>query len=72
MPKFMREDRYIVIKKSHLNGKQMNAIYRCIDDNHIAQVDCVVVEADWPEYEQTWTAIEKRCAENPDDGKVHE
>lgn len=30
-------------------------------------VECVVVEHDWPEYEPTWAAIEKRMDETPND-----
>ena len=67
----IREDRYFVIKRkdavaalttdehillSHLCGK-INGYRLSIDK---LPTECVVVEADWPEYEPTWRAIERR------------
>lgn len=60
---FEREERYLVIKISKLNpdpetrAAQAAAIRAFYGD---ALVDCVVVEADWPEYEPTWRTIEAR------------
>jgi hypothetical protein len=71
-----REKRYIVLKcsdveaaASHgfLNHYQMDALVgitsRVTEYRQRAKkptLECVVVEADWPEYEATWRAIERR------------
>ena len=67
----IREDRYIVVKRkdavaalttderiilSNLCGK-INCYRRSADK---LPLECVVVESDWPEYEQTWQDIERR------------
>ncbi|WP_145991815.1 hypothetical protein [Pseudomonas sp. FFUP_PS_473] len=65
---FQREERYVVIKVSKMHphpafrAKHLSAIKREHED---ALVDCVVVERDWPEYEQTWAAIEARVTGKP-------
>jgi len=64
MSEFTREPRYIVIKRSDLNAIEHKLLHDFIDQHLVKIRDCVVVEADWPEYEPTWKAIEKRC--NPD------
>lgn len=71
--KFEREPRYLVIKLSKLDGGYASG---CIyPDAKLAKkieklagsalVDCVVVEADWPEYEPVWEMIESRMAGYP-------
>lgn len=55
---FVREDRYIVIKHSDLTDAELDHI----DAFGFRQRDAVVVEADWPEYEQVWQMIEARAA----------
>lgn len=67
----IREYRYMVFKLKdikaaltqdergilkHLMGKVHD--YRLGEGK--APLECVVVESDWPEYEPTWNAIEKR------------
>lgn len=65
---FDREERYVVIKVSKMHphptfrAKHLSALKREHED---ALVDCVVVERDWPEYEQTWAAIEARVTGRP-------
>jgi hypothetical protein len=59
---FDREDRYIVIKRKQLQGQQEWDIRDALAGMGIEPVECVVVEADWPEYEQVWQMIEARCA----------
>jgi len=67
----IRENRYVVAKRkdilrylSSTEQKQLGLLFEKIeegrkqDDRHNLQ--CVVVESDWPEYEPTWNAIEKR------------
>lgn len=56
-----RENRYIVIKHeslSRLTPKEQQDFYQLI--GAAGTVDGVVVESDWPEYEPTWQAIERR------------
>lgn len=68
---FVREERYIVFKKSHLTGAQIRKLERlttppsippsnCHDDQTMPTVKCVVVEANWPEYEPVWQMIQSR------------
>ncbi|MFV1476110.1 hypothetical protein [Serratia marcescens] len=66
-----REDRYLVIKFKDaieaLTVEQREEL-RCIClavtahrlDNGKPPLDAVVVESDWPEYEQVWEMIEAR------------
>ena len=73
MPGFKREDRYLVMKfkdvRKYLTDTEKGILLslskkiskgRCDDDRD--QLDCVVVESDWPEYEPTWNAIEERMS----------
>ena len=68
---FKREQRYFVVKvkdaKEYLDAHQLEKLAEIADTisegrekDGILAVDCVVVEADWPEYEPTWKAIEAR------------
>lgn len=47
------EERYIVLKLSKLEDWQIDSIKDAIYNNDcaVAQVDCVVIEKDWPEYD---------------------
>lgn len=58
--KFEREERYIVVKVKDISEHKLGWVRDVIRLNDIPTVDAVVVEADWPEYEQTWAAIERR------------
>jgi len=58
--KFEREERYIVFKVKDLSERKVEWVRDVIRLNDIPTVDGVVVEADWPEYEPTWAAIERR------------
>jgi hypothetical protein len=62
---FKRENRYIVIKRSDLaklpkalQGDLVNVLFQI--NARVPARDCVVVESDWPEFEPTWAAIERR------------
>lgn len=66
-----REERYIVLKLTDVSAaltdvdaKALKAICDKVTEHRIrrgaAMMDCVVVEHDWPEYEPTWAAIERR------------
>jgi len=73
---FVRERRYIVVKisdaKKHLTATELGilelvACKAALERRATGKPDlqCVVVESDWPEYEPTWLAIEKRMAQRP-------
>lgn len=57
---FVREERYIVIKRKHLNPEHEAAIRKRCRLWGVPTVECVVVEDDWPEYETVWKMIEAR------------
>ena len=68
---FMREERYIVFKISdvveRLTTTEALHLARLYEIQRVgrreagkAELECVVVESDWPEYEPTWRAIEAR------------
>lgn len=60
---FGREDRYIVIKRKHLEADV--AVHLLADLKYaygVEPVASVVVEADWPEYERVWRMIEDRAS----------
>lgn len=58
--KFEREERYAVFKFSDMDEAQMRILQDTIC--RLPRRECVVVESDWPEYEPTWKAIEKRAS----------
>ena len=77
---FEREDRYIVVKRSHISPYSQECIEKAIFSavckevewnghrhllNNDGQVACVVVEKDWPEYEPVWKMIEARVTGLP-------
>ena len=68
---FEREERYIVFKLSdveeHFTPGERQQLARLVEVQRVGRseagkppLECVVVEADWPEYEPTWKAIEAR------------
>lgn len=70
---FERENRYIVLKRKDIIGAltqseitELARITGKVDAHRMQRtgvyefLQCVVVESDWPEYEPTWAAIEKR------------
>ena len=68
---FEREERYIVFKLSdveeHFTPGEKQQLARLVEVQRAGREEagkpllrCVVVEADWPEYEPTWKAIEVR------------
>jgi len=74
MESFEREDRYLVLKRSdiqELNFNWQTVLERVADEigairmergkkETVPGIQCVVVEKDWPEYEQVWEMIKKR------------
>ena len=68
---FTREERYIVFKISdvveHLTTTEALHLARLYEIQRVgrkeagkSELECIVVEKDWPEYEPTWQAIEAR------------
>lgn len=59
MSDFEREERYIVIKRKHLD-EPSEAALRCVMAGlDVDTVECVVVESDWPNYEHVWETVEQ-------------
>lgn len=73
MSQFIREDRYLVLKRSDIAAlstalqERLFDIASIIHSNRLAAhkqpLQCVVVEHDWPEYEVVWKLIEDRDIE---------
>jgi hypothetical protein len=74
--KFVRENRYLVIKWSDVHsvlsteqGHELLSVINVLNDAREKAgrgvLECVVVEKDWPEYEPTWRAIERRVRGEP-------
>ncbi len=70
---FQREWRYGVIKfsdaiaaLSEQEREQLSILMGKVAEHRISQgkepLECVVVESDWPIYEQTWAAVEQMAA----------
>jgi hypothetical protein len=69
---FKRERRYVVVKISDINAagctQQERDAFNALCDKVAlyrngagkGPLECVVVESDWPEYEPTWEAIQRR------------
>jgi hypothetical protein len=73
MSEFEREDRYIVVKHSDIQGfwredvrEQFFAALERLNEHHvrIPQRKYLVIESDWPEYEPVWRMIEKRMSDD--------
>jgi len=73
---FVREERYIVIKRKHFvddeERKLRDFIFNLNEERRLrdfysklASIEAVVVESDWPEYETVWRMIEARCSSTP-------
>jgi len=72
MSQFIRETPYVVLKAKDLQAAglsdvefdALSAVCAKVDqhrrDAGKLDLECVVVEKDWPEYEPTWQAIERR------------
>lgn len=70
MTEFKREhDRYIVIKRSDLSPQEIKDIEYYIAHRPINTRECVVIETDWPIYEQVWGMVQ-RMAEGREQVKL--
>lgn len=61
MTEFNKEKRYVVLKLSKLTDHQKTAIGAALAEINLdesAMPECVVVEHDWPNYQETWDAIQ--------------
>ncbi|EPJ2807353.1 hypothetical protein ACTHGN_000341 [Pseudomonas putida] len=72
---FEREDRYIVIKRSDLAKVPVNYRSALVEpvfhlQAHLPNRECLVIESDWPEYEQAWAAIKARVTGEPPKERV--
>lgn len=72
MSGFLREERYIVIKRKTLLSDAEEMLWEYLGRNRIPTVEGVVVESDWPEYEKVWRMIEDRVTGQPAGGDVGE
>lgn len=59
MNNFKRERRYLVLKTKHLTQEHCQKLADIADSVNHPLLECVVVESDWPNYEDTWQAIEQ-------------
>lgn len=62
---FVREGRYIVVKPDYEDDIRTERLRNYIEEMCFHTPDCVVVEADWPEYEPVCRMIEARVIGNP-------
>ena len=67
MSEFKREARYIVVKPDCEDSLRTERLKSYIDEMCFKTPDCVVVEADWPEYEPVWRMIESRVMGLPNE-----
>jgi hypothetical protein len=61
MSEFQKETRYIVLKLSKLTDHQKTALGAVLAEINLeesAMPECVVVEHDWPNFDETWAAIQ--------------
>ncbi|WP_242176594.1 hypothetical protein [Pseudomonas sp. MONT-RG-20F-20-E-7-02] len=65
MSEFVREGRYIVVKPDHEDDIRTERLRNYIEEMCFKTPECVVVEADWPEYEMVWRMIERRVTGQP-------
>lgn|GEM_PF-5331458 len=59
MSDFKRELRYGVVKLKNLTESQQKQFWDLVDSFDLPQLECVVVESDWPMYEETWESIKQ-------------
>ncbi|NWO10208.1 hypothetical protein HLV40_07330 [Chromohalobacter salexigens] len=59
MSDFQREERYVVFKIADLTHDQRVALSKARIVHTIPTRECVVVEHDWPIYEETWENVQR-------------
>lgn len=65
MSKFKREGRYIVLKAARMDNDELSALENFIDSYQLPTEQCVVVEHDWPIYEETWDNVQRLAEGRP-------
>lgn len=65
MPEFQREERYIVVKIKDLQEGQADGLRALLAMNDVPTRECVVVEADWPIYEDVWAMVQRLVEGRP-------
>ena len=58
MSEFNKEFRYWVFKRKHLTADQDHELNALSLRYSLPSLECVIVESDWPNYQQTWRDIE--------------
>lgn len=58
---FQREERYVVLKLKRMSDNQKAKLAEFLRHTSVGrhQTECVVVESDWPIYEQAWHLVEQ-------------
>ena len=70
MTEFKLEERYIVIKRKHLDLSTEGRLRGVLYDLDISTVECVVVEEDWhPIYQETWENVQRFAEDKPSIGE---
>lgn len=59
MSEFKREERYIVIKLSDLDEEQLGTLEYIVYRHNIPRRESVVIESDWPIYDDVWDMVEE-------------
>ena len=62
---FEREERYLVVKINQSDPVGVQVVRDMVKSGAVSVVESVVVEHDWPEYEDVWRMIEARCGGRP-------
>ena len=69
MSEFNREARYYVIKQKDMTEEKRFVLDHTLFGQGIPTRECVVVEADWPNYEETWESIQAVAESKPTVGQ---
>lgn len=57
---FKKEHRYYIIKRKHLkNGYDEARVLNLLEALQLPDIDCVVIESDWPMYHDVWDMIRR-------------
>lgn len=66
MTEFKREhDRYIVIKRKEIQEEDEESLREFLESWQIPTVQCLVIEPDWPIYDQAWDMVQRLAERRP-------
>lgn len=65
MAEFKREERYVVVKLKDIDDETQQELRDWLKSWQVPTCECVVVESDWPIYEQTWDAVQRLAEGRP-------